>query len=84
MVEPTSSPLPEQETPEPTIHAAPVVTPAVPPITPKPEQEEYVEKLSESIEQLEKMVMRNVKGDNAKKTQALKRDVRRKTLLSMR
>jgi hypothetical protein len=82
LVEPVS-PLPEQQTPELITPAVPIATPVLPPITPKLEQE-YVEKLSESIEQLEKIVMRNTKKNNAKLAQALKRDVRRKTLRSMR
>ncbi|XP_078162042.1 uncharacterized protein LOC144557347 [Carex rostrata] len=83
-IEESSAPPPEQLTPELTTQAVPISTPALPPITPKPEQEKYVQKLSESIEQLEKIVMRNVKGDNAKKRRAMKRDVQRKTLRSMR
>ncbi|KAJ4776546.1 hypothetical protein LUZ62_060803 [Rhynchospora pubera] len=79
-----SPPLPEQQTPEPANDTALVATPDRPPITLRSREEEYVKKLSESIEQLEKILMKNVKRDNAQKNRSLKRDVQRKALLSMR
>ncbi|KAJ3691222.1 hypothetical protein LUZ61_020386 [Rhynchospora tenuis] len=83
-VEEPSPPLSEQQTPEPTTDFTPVATPTLPLIAPNPGQEEYVKKLSESLEQLEKILMKNVKKDNTKKNRSLKRDVQRKALLSMR